>query len=137
MPRKYQPWSRGEYDRLEELVKAGWRYADIAENLDRGLIEVRGAAQRIGLTSRDRQGWRGKDWSAIDTIIVDCVEARLMTAPQVAEHLKALGTPIPVGTVYRRLETMPHGIQQRARRNGSRRRAACCARMRQRQKRTA
>jgi len=134
MPRKRNPWSRGEYDRLEEMVTAGYRYADIAADLGRGLIETRGTAQRIGLTSRDRQGWRRRDWTRIDTAIIDCIEARSMSVPQVARYLTALGAPIASGTIYRRLAGMPALVRRQATENGRRQRRSNAERMRMRQR---
>lgn len=133
MTRKYRKWPREEYDRLEELVKAGWRYADIAADLGRGIIEVQGGAQRIGLMSSERKGWRRIDWDDIDRAIIDCLEAQLMTIPQVAAHLTAIGKPVSYQSVYRRVSGMPHWIRERARANGAARRSAVAARMRRRQ----
>ena len=135
MPRKYRPWSRAEYDRLEELVNAGWLYAEIAADLGRDVIPVRGTAQRLGLSSRRHQHWRRRnDWPEVDAIITDCIEAQLMTATQVATYLAAIGKPVSVASVYRRIEQLPTDVQSRAKRNGSMRRSAVCSRINNRRK---
>ena len=138
MARNHQPWSRADYDRLEALVNAGWRYPAIAAEMGREVTRVRAAAQRIGLTSREGQRWNERDdWAEIDRIIIDGIESSLMTIPQVSEHLRALGYAIHTGTVYRRVHGMHYGVMRRARSNSRRRRAACAARMRQRKQRAA
>ncbi|MAR70746.1 hypothetical protein [Halomonas sp.] len=121
---------------LERLVLAGWHDEDIADEMQRELLSVRGAIQRIGLSrARPASFWnRRDDWSEIDTIIVDCLEASLMTVPQVAEHLARIGKRVSVQSVYRRIASMPTEVQNRAKRNGSRRRAAVWSRIKGRRR---
>lgn len=132
MPRHYQPWSRADYDRLEQLIRAGHTYAEIDTLLGRkwpGSAEA--AARRIGLNSDRGRGNRRKDWPVIDPIIRDCIECQLMTVPQVANYLTALGHAIKPSTVYARIapDTV---LNQRARRNGTRRRIAVADRINRR-----
>ncbi|QDP46031.1 MAG: hypothetical protein Unbinned4052contig1001_31 [Prokaryotic dsDNA virus sp.] len=136
MPRKYHRWPREDLDMLERLVLAGWHDEDIADEMQRELLSVRGAIQRIGLSkARPASFWnRRDDWPEIDTIIVDCLEASLMTVPQVAEHLARIGKRVSVQSVYRRIASMPTEVQNRAKRNGSRRRAAVCSRIKGRRR---
>lgn len=125
MPRKYRPWSRAEYDRLEQLINAGWRYADIADDMGRGVLSIQGTAQRIGLMSDERRSWRKRqDWPEIDRMIIDCIECSKMSVPQVSRHLGALGKPTAQTLIYRRLETMPQAVRRQAKENGNRRRSA-------------
>jgi len=119
------------------MVNARYRYADIAAELGRGVIETRGTAQRIGLTNRGRQGWRLRDWQTLDTAIIDCIECRSMSVPQVARYLTSLGTPIAAGTIYKRLAGMPAMVRRQATENGQRQRRTNAARMRMRIKHTA
>ncbi|MCL7941178.1 hypothetical protein M8009_12870 [Halomonas sp. ATCH28] len=137
MPQPRRPWSRVEYDRLDELLAAGYRYADIAADLGRGVIETRGTAQRIGLTHKARMGWRRRDWAPIDAAIIDCIEARCLSVPQAARHLTALGTPVAAGTIYKRLAAMPSQVRKQATENGRRRKRSNAERMRMRVKRAA
>jgi len=89
-----KPWSRADYDLLEARLTAGHRYADIADEMGRSVISCRGTAQRIGLATSDNRLWRKRrDWPEIDTLITDCIQAKLMTIPQVASYLAAIGKP--------------------------------------------
>lgn len=134
MARKWREWPRPMLDQLSQLIEAGHTYAQVAERLGRPETEVKGAAQRIGLQRQERLGWRRRtDWPEIERIVTDCVEARLMTLPQARDHLAALGYQIGLSTLYKRLESMPRSISDRAKRNGAARKAACCTRMRRRQ----
>lgn len=131
MARKYRPWSRAEYDRLEELVSVGYRYVDIANAMGRETLSVQGAAQRIGLTSHERMSNRKRDdWPEIDRMLTDCIEAKLMTIPQARNYMASVGKPINVGLLYRRMKTLPADVKMRARKNAQRRMVAVCGRMR-------
>ncbi|TDX29140.1 hypothetical protein DFO67_108184 [Modicisalibacter xianhensis] len=121
MSRKYRPWSRAEYDRLEALLKQGLTYAQIAVEMGRERLSVQGTAQRIGLSSHDRQGrWRRRDWTVIDTLLAECIETRLMTVPQAAKHITALGHDVCASSLYERIKANPD-LKKRARMNAQRR----------------
>jgi len=126
--RKWREWPRAEYDRLEALMAAGLTYPQIAERMQLGINEVKGAAQRLGLMSPERLGRHRirHDWPEIDRIVTDCIEAQLMTIPQAHRHLRALGLgqDLAVGTLYRRLEAIDHNLRVQADRNAKRRNVA-------------
>jgi hypothetical protein len=133
MARKYRRWSRDEYDRLETLINQRWRYADIAAEMGREIYSVIGAAQRIGLMSKERQGWRmRKDWAEIDRTLTDCIEAKMMTVPQAHAYMTSIGQPVAMGALYRRLKTMPLDVQRRAKKNTVMRMTAVCHRVHRR-----
>lgn len=130
----YRPWTRAEYDLVETaILRDNRQYADIAAELGRSVKSVRGAAQRIGV-SRRRRHWRTPDWSALDRRIMDLLECELMTVPQVAERLQRLGHPISRSALYKHLETLPHDVRERAKRNGIRKRVAVGERVQRRRK---
>lgn len=134
MARKWTPWPRAELDRLERLLKAGHTYAQIGEAMGRGQLEVQGAAQRIGLMSPERRAWRKRqDWPVIDRMLTDCIEAQLMTVPQAQRQLAAKGITVSTTSLYNRLADLPRHVRIRAKKNSQNRKAATCARMRQRQ----
>ena len=133
MARKYRRWSRDEYDRLETLINQRWRYADIAADMGREIYSVIGAAQRIGLMSKERQGWRmRKDWAEVDRTLTDCIEAKMMTVPQAHDYMASIGQPVAMGALYRRLKTMPLDVQRRAKKNTVMRMTAVCHRVHRR-----
>lgn len=135
MARKYRRWSRDEYDRLETLINQRWRYADIAADMGREIYSVIGAAQRIGLMSKERQGWRmRKDWAEVDRTLIDCIEAKMMTVPQAHDYMTSTGQPVAMGALYRRLKTMPLDVQRRAKGNSVMRMTAVCHRVHRRNK---
>ncbi|WP_280568157.1 hypothetical protein [Chromohalobacter sp. 296-RDG] len=105
MPRKYRPWSHNEYDTLEALINEGLSYADIAARMGRETMSVQGTAQRIGLSCRERQGkaHRKHDWHEIDALLEDCIEARMMTVPQAAKRIQALGYSVSQSSLYNRV----------------------------------
>lgn len=130
MPRKYRRWSRAEYDQLEKLVNAGYRYADIAKKMGRELNSIIGAAQRLGLMSSERRAWRlKKDWSDVDRLLTDCIESRLMTITQASKYMGSIGRPVGVSMLYKRLRKLPPDVQRRARDNATRRMFAVCQRV--------
>ncbi|KAA0020755.1 hypothetical protein F0A16_02910 [Salinicola corii] len=130
----YRPWTRAEYDLVEKaIMRDNRQYASIAAELGRSVKSVRGAAQRIGVSSC-RRHWRSPDWSKLDRKIVDMLECELMTPRQIAEKLTALGNPVHKDTIYRRIAAMPHNIRERARRNGTRIRVATGERVQRRRK---
>lgn len=134
MPRKYRDWSREEYDRLEALLKQGLTYAQAAVEMGRETLSVQGAAQRIGLMSHERLSWRKrKDWPQIDALLAECIETRLMTVPQAAKHITALGYKTSAGSLYERLKQNPD-LKKRARMNAQRRMASVGQRVQRRRK---
>lgn len=130
----YRPWTRAEYDLVEKaIIQDNRQYSDIAAELGRSTISVRGAAQRIGV-SACRRHWRAIDWNALDRQIIDMIECELMTPKQIAGRLTALGHPVHKSAIYRRLETMPRSIRDRAHRNGIRIKVATGERVQRRRK---
>ncbi|HET8791694.1 MAG TPA: hypothetical protein VFM75_10835 [Modicisalibacter sp.] len=134
MPRKYNPWSRQEYDTLEALINEGLSYAQIAQRMGRERLSVQGTAQRIGLSSPERQGrCRRRDWTDIDALLAECIESRLMTVTQAASHINAIGHVVSTSALYERLKTMPE-VKRRAKANARRRMTAVCQRVSRRRK---
>lgn len=132
MPRKYNPWSRQEYDTLEALINEGLSYSAIAERMERELLSVQGTAQRLGMTNSARQGWRKRqDWPAIDRLIEECIETRLMTIPQAAVYIRSVGHTVCQASIYDRVN-QSRALKARARQNKRLRMTAVCRRIHRR-----
>lgn len=138
MSRNYQPWSRAEYDRLEELVAADWRIPCIAEEMGRSIVSIRGAIQRLGIGAARRHAWNlRKDWPEIDAELIDCIESRMMSVPKAAEWMRAQGRQVNAHALYKRLPYLPDETRRQARANARRSRVAVCDRMNMRRQRAA
>lgn len=130
MARKYRRWSRDEYDQLEQMVNAGYRHTDIATAMGREVVSIRGAVQRLGLGSVERNRHKlSRDWTQVDALLTDCIESRLMTVPQASQYMTNIGQPTGVTILYKRLKKLPLEVRHRARHNATRRMIAVCHRV--------
>lgn len=129
-------WTTPEMTRIKEQLAAGWTYDQIADDLGLTPHQVQAAARRNKLTKPERCAWHARDWSEIDPIIRDCLEARCMSICQVVDYL-AIGHLSSYCGVRSRVLKMPANVQRRARKNGQRRVIDNAHRMRMRVKRAA
>ncbi len=137
MPTPQHTWTTPEVARLKERLAEGWAYAQIGAELGLSGQQVQAAARRHKLTKPERRAWHTHDWSEIDPIIRDCLEARCMSIRQVVDYLAAIGHPSSYNGVRSRVLEMPADVQRRARKNGQRRIIGNAHRMRMRVKRAA
>ncbi|MFG6159671.1 hypothetical protein ACGTNG_12765 [Halomonas sp. 1390] len=129
-------WTTTERRRLGELLDQGLTYAQAAEAMVLPLESIKGAARRYGFTGPHRRGWHARNWSAIDPLIIDCIE-RGLSMKQAVAHLKGLGLVISYNGVWSRVCQMPEEVRDEARANGRRRISTNAHRMRLRIKRAA
>ncbi|MEQ5770038.1 hypothetical protein NFH98_20925 [Halomonas sp. H33-56] len=123
--RSWQAWSREDYDRLEALYREGLSYRQIAERMGRSFNQVRCTTERLELRDIARTNPRERsDWPALDPIIRDCLEAELMTVPQIVVRLARLGHTVSRTGVHSRIEKMGQDATRRMYRNAARRRGA-------------
>ncbi len=126
----WREWERAEYDRIEQLLEQGMGYTQIAKVMGITPTQAKGAAQRLGLMKPERMGAhrRRDDWTTIDRITEDCIEARLMTIPQAHQHLAALGYTLALSSLYRRVRQNAE-LKRRAVLNSKRRKQLVGARI--------
>lgn len=137
MPTQRHIWTTPEVARLKKRLAEGWTYDQIAAELELTAQQVQAAARRHKLTKPERRAWHSRDWSKIDPIIRDCLEARCMSIRQVVDFLAAIGHPSSYNGVRSRVLQMPADVQRRARKNGQRRVIDNAHRMRMRVDRAA
>ena len=122
MPRKYNPWSRQEYDTLEALINEGLSDSAIAARMGRGYNSIRSATQRLalcGVRTRKRLVYGPR----VDTLIRACIEVEAMSVPQIVERITALGYPASRCWVHSRIASMPDEVHRTLIKNAKARRA--------------
>lgn len=122
----WREWSRDEYNTLERLLDQGLTYPQIAKSMSLSETQIKGAAQRLGMMSKERLGKHRvrSDWPEIDRIARDCIECRLMTIPQAHRYLAALGHKLGLSTLYKRVADTDDKLRARAETNAKRRKVA-------------